>query len=112
MPARLFCLLSTAAAAAVAATTAPQGGIVTANVRLFGAVGDGKTDDIAAVERALAAVQATGGTLFFPAPGAYAISRALVVTGAAITLRGGGMVSSGSCATGWASRGTALALAR
>jgi len=40
------------------------------SVKDFGAVGDGVTDDHAAIELALAAVPASGGTLYFP-PGVY-----------------------------------------
>jgi hypothetical protein len=42
----------------------------TVNVRQFGAVGDGKADDTKAIRRAIAALPAKGGVLFFP-PGHY-----------------------------------------
>lgn len=41
-----------------------------ANVRDFGAVGDGKTDDTEAIRQAIAALPAEGGTVLFP-PGHY-----------------------------------------
>jgi polygalacturonase len=41
------------------------------DVRSFGAVGDGKTIDSTAINRAIEAASATGGTVFFPA-GLYA----------------------------------------
>lgn len=41
------------------------------NTRDFGATGDGTTDDTAAIAAAAAAIPATGGVLFFPAPEAY-----------------------------------------
>ena len=65
------------------------------NVRSFGAVGDGKTDDLPHIEAALATLASSGGgTLYFPSgPGQYAISSALRVSGYGITLRGDGMVS-------------------
>src|SRR5437016_1357060 len=42
------------------------------SVKAFGAVGDGTTDDTAAVRAAFAAVPAAGGTVYFP-PGTYII---------------------------------------
>lgn len=70
------------------------------NVRDFGAVGDGITDDAAAVQNALAALGEQGaGTLFFP-PGQYALSHALLVRGYGITLRGAGMHPPSACGFG------------
>jgi hypothetical protein len=40
------------------------------NVKQYGAVGDGSTDDTSAISAALTAISSTGGTLFFP-PGTY-----------------------------------------
>lgn len=62
-------LLAAAAAAAVG------GGGFVANVKAFGAVGDGKTQDTAAFEAAVAAVaqQPGGGTLYAP-PGTYLLT--------------------------------------
>jgi hypothetical protein len=93
VPALALLLLACILPMRCAASTLPAG-IVAASVREFGAVGDGKTDDIEAIEKALAAVRG-GGTVFFPSPGAYAVSRAVLVTGQSITLRGGGMTASG-----------------
>ncbi|MCX4744381.1 glycoside hydrolase family 55 protein [Kitasatospora sp. NBC_01287] len=58
----------------------------------YGAVGDGTTDDTAAVQRALTAAGAGGGTVYFPA-GAYLVtpaggSPALAVTGKGVRLLG------------------------
>lgn len=47
------------------------------NVKDFGATGDGATDDTTAIQAALTASPASGGTVFFPA-GTYIISAALV----------------------------------
>lgn len=44
------------------------------NVKTYGAVGDGVTDDRAAIQAALDAVPSTGGTVFFPV-GTYLISK-------------------------------------
>lgn len=49
------------------------------NVKDFGAVGDGATDDTAVVESAIAALPSTGGELFFPS-GTYRITRNLAIT--------------------------------
>ena len=48
------------------------------NVKDFGAVGDGITDDTAAIQDAIAAVPETGGVIFFP-PGNYIISQTLFI---------------------------------
>ena len=56
---------------------ATPGGI--ANVRDFHAVGDGATDDTAAVKQALAAALRSKGTVYFP-PGTYLIGETLTVT--------------------------------
>lgn len=47
-----------------------------ANVRDYGATGDGSTDDTAAIALALASVPTTGGDVYFP-PGTYRISSSL-----------------------------------
>ncbi len=59
------------------------------NVRDHGAVGDGSTDDTAAVQSALDAIPAGGGTVFIPA-GRYAISRTLLVREHNATVTGEG----------------------
>jgi hypothetical protein len=48
------------------------------NARDFGATGDGKTDDTAAIQRAIDAAAAKGGTVFLP-PGQYLVERQLRV---------------------------------
>ena len=69
-----------------------------ANVKDFGAKGDGVTDDSAAIQRAIDQVGLTGGTVFFPI-GKYRIKKTLTVSGGKpigthelnwITLRGVG----------------------
>ncbi len=53
---------------AVAETTAANPREATFNVRTYGAIGDGKTVDTPAINRAIEAVAAAGGgTLVFPA---------------------------------------------
>ncbi len=42
------------------------------NVKEYGAVGDGSTDDTAAIQSAITAASATGGTVFFP-PGVFVL---------------------------------------
>lgn len=60
----------------------------------YGAVGDGTTDDLAAIDAAIAAAKAVGGgTIFFP-PGTYAISGEIVVDASNILLLGCGSDSS------------------
>lgn len=56
------------------AATGAAGGY--ANVKDFGAVGDGVTNDTAAIQRAINSVPVAGGGVFLP-PGTYAISSAL-----------------------------------
>jgi len=60
-----------------------------ANVRDFGAVANGTTDDLPAINAAIAAVAAAGGTVFFPS-GVYAISGPIKITAPDVTLRGSG----------------------
>jgi len=56
------------------------------NVRDLGAVGDGATDDTAAINTALASAEANGPVCFMP-PGKYRVNGALVVP-AGVTLKG------------------------
>jgi hypothetical protein len=71
----------------LAAVGAEPGGPQTFSVRAFGAVGDGKTDDTAAFQKALeAAAQAGGGTVHAPR-GNYFFAGHLNVPGA-VTLEG------------------------
>lgn len=61
------------------------------SVKDYGAKGDGVTDDVAAFNAGLAAIQATGlpGSLLMPA-GNYIVSSPISITGAGTTLRGEG----------------------
>lgn len=59
------------------------------DVRAFGAVGDGVTDDTTAIQNALNAVPAGGGTVYFP-PGTYLISSALAASVSGTTVLGAG----------------------
>jgi Pectate lyase superfamily protein len=59
------------------------------NVKSYGAIGDGLTDDTAAIQAAIDAVPSSGGVVFFPA-GTYIISQTLTVTTSATTLLGVG----------------------
>lgn len=70
------------------------------NVRAYGAVGDGVTDDYLAIKAAYDAIpidggsaQGGGGILFFP-PGIYRMSRPLLITKSDITVQGAGIFSS------------------
>lgn len=68
--------------------TAKQVGIVL-NVMAFGAKGDSTTDDTAAIQAALNAVPANGGSVYFPVPpSAYKITSGLTSTTANIALLG------------------------
>ncbi|MCE9577112.1 MAG: right-handed parallel beta-helix repeat-containing protein [Deltaproteobacteria bacterium] len=71
----LFGLVACRASGSLTVSSVPE--VVPAgvtSVKSFGAVGDGVTDDRAAVQAAIDAATATGGTVYFP-PGTYAISR-------------------------------------
>lgn len=64
------------------------------SVKDFGAVGDGVTDDTAAIQAAINAVAANGGgSIFFP-EGTYLLSSELTITTAGITLFGANRLSS------------------
>ena len=52
------------------------------SVAQFGAVGDGKTNDTAAIQAALNYVEAHGGTLNFVAGHTYIVSKSLVLNSA------------------------------
>lgn len=54
----------------------PTGSLHRADVRDFGAAGDGTTNDTTAIARALASVPSTGGDVYFP-PGTYRITSSL-----------------------------------
>ncbi|PDT71743.1 hypothetical protein CO683_00865 [Bradyrhizobium ottawaense] len=68
------------------------------NVKVFGAKGDGSTDDTAAIQAAITAYQGTGATIFLPR-GAYKVSSPITITG---TLRLVGESRSGAAIT-WTS---------
>lgn len=57
------------------------------NVRNYGAVGNGVTDDTAAINAAITALSTNGGEVYFP-PGNYLISSTLTITTNGVTLRG------------------------
>lgn len=59
------------------------------NVRDYGAVGDGVTDDTGAIQRALATLKNSGGTVYFPI-GKYKITNSLRVQGQGIYIKGEG----------------------
>lgn len=61
------------------------------DVRRFGALGDGRTDDVPAITKALSALGPEGGTIYFP-QGRYAIGgRGIILAKSNVTLRGSGM---------------------
>jgi hypothetical protein len=60
------------------------------NVRTYGAVGDGVADDAAAIQRAINALPARGGVVFFP-PGRYLIGTEFSIPNKAVTFQGSGM---------------------
>ena len=62
-----------------------------ANVKDFGATGDGATDDRAAIVAALAAVS-SGGTVFFPI-GTYYISSNINITQSNLTIEGNNLAT-------------------
>lgn len=55
-------------------------GVYGYNVKDYGAVGDGSTDDTTSIQAAITACQGTGAKLFFP-KGSYKISTTLNITG-------------------------------
>lgn len=60
-----------------------------ANVKDFGAKGDGRTDDTAAIQRAINAAGMKRGAAYMP-PGVYVVSRKLMITTSRTVLRGAG----------------------
>lgn len=70
-----------------------RGGVFSFNVKAYGAVGDGTTDDTTAIQNAITAAIAAGGSgVFFPA-GTYKITAALNVDGSNLYLCGEGAAS-------------------
>ena len=63
----------------------------THNVRDYGAVGDGITDDTAALRAALLAAKVAGGGVVFMPAGTYVVTSTLAVNGSNIVLRGAGV---------------------
>lgn len=63
------------------------------NVKDYGAVGNGTTNDAAAINSALAAIPTRGGVLYFP-PGEYAIGAPIALPNKNIFIRGDGMSAS------------------
>lgn len=61
------------------------------NIRWFGAKGDG-VDDTTAHDNACAYLEATGGTLYFPGPGTYAVNTPIVFTRSIEIFRDNGAV--------------------
>lgn len=55
------------------------------NVKNYGAVGDGSTNDIAAINSALAALPARGGVVYFP-PGRYRVSAKIALPNKRVSL--------------------------
>lgn len=60
---------------------------------VFGAVGDGSTDDLAAITAAITAAQAAGGTVYFPGGYTFLVSGTPQVTGSNVIMRGDGASS-------------------
>ena len=68
----------------------PPGGKVVANVRDFGAVGDGKADDTDAILKALkTAAEKGGGAVLLPA-GSYVVTKPIFIRYSGVVLRGEG----------------------
>jgi hypothetical protein len=65
-----------------------------ANVRKFGAKGDGEADDAEAIQKAIDSIPNRGGTLFFPS-GAYRVTAGLEVPNPRVRLLGEGTGSYG-----------------
>jgi hypothetical protein len=64
------------------------------NVMAYGATNDGTTDDTAAINLAIAALNtATRGVLYFPAGAGYKVTAALTAITAAVVIRGDGVAS-------------------
>lgn len=66
------------------------------NVKAFGAVGDGVTDDTEAIQKAVGAANAVPGVVFFPA-GTYILNNPITVVRGKVVLRGAGVSLAGCC---------------
>jgi len=62
------------------------------NVMTFGAIGDGTTNDRAAIQAAIDALPAAGGVVYFP-PGTYYVATALVLPNKNVQFKGAGSSS-------------------
>lgn len=60
------------------------------NIRSYGAVGDGTTDDLSAIQGAINAAQSAGGGIVFIPKGIYIVSGIPTITGSNITVQGTG----------------------
>lgn len=76
-------------AGGAAAVSPPSAHVSVANVSSYGAVGDGSSDDTAAIRRAIESIGRTGGEVVFP-PGVFKTSAPLYLA-SGVTLRGAGM---------------------
>lgn len=75
-----------------------NGSVRVANVKSYGAVGDGVNDDTTAIQNAIAYIKSiNGGIVWFPV-GTYKITATLAVTGNHITLAGAGGAVDGNVA--------------
>ena len=75
------------------------------NVKDFGAVGDGVTDDTAAINAAIASISSTGGVIDLPS-GVYRTTSTITITSANVSISGHG--SFGNFPSGGATDGTTI----
>ena len=73
------------------------------SVRMFGAVGNGSTDDYTAIQAAINSISSVGGTIFFPV-GDYLINTQLIVTTPGTQLVGDGIDSTWNTPSHFGSR--------
>lgn len=66
---------------------AALGGTLYFNVKDYGAVGDGSTDDLSSIDAAIAAATVGNGTVYFPG-GTYNVSSSVAITGSGVSLLG------------------------
>lgn len=79
--------------------------VTTANVKAYGATGDGATDDTAFVQAAIDAIEALGGGMLYFPPGTYKVTAELTVTQPMVILGAGMGVSLVRATTLGASKG-------